>query len=87
MDLQPHRSRYWLNHARDQDPAAFDADVQAICELYAAAPMRALHGTHLESLDEKTGIQALERKHPTRPMRPGQVELREFEYASMAPSP
>jgi len=27
-----------------------------------------------------TGIQALERKHPTRPMRPGQVELREFEY-------
>jgi len=27
-----------------------------------------------------TGIQALERKHPTRPMRPGHVELREFEY-------
>jgi putative transposase len=27
-----------------------------------------------------TGIQALERKHPTQPMRPGQVERREFEY-------
>jgi transposase len=27
-----------------------------------------------------TGIQALERKHPTVPMRPGQVERREFEY-------
>lgn len=27
-----------------------------------------------------TGIQALERKHPTRPMRPGLVERREFEY-------
>jgi transposase len=27
-----------------------------------------------------TGIQALERKHPTLPMRPGRVERREFEY-------
>ena len=32
------------------------------------------------STDEKTGIQALERKHPTRPMRPGSVERREYEY-------
>lgn len=32
------------------------------------------------STDEKSGIQALERKHPTRPMMPGKVELREFEY-------
>jgi len=37
-------------------------------------------GRHLVSTDEKTGIQALERKHPTRPMIEGQVELREFEY-------
>ncbi|MCB9132511.1 MAG: transposase [Anaerolineales bacterium] len=27
-----------------------------------------------------TGVQAVERKHPGLPMRPGQVELREFEY-------
>ncbi len=32
------------------------------------------------STDEKTGIQALERKHPTRPTMPGRVERREFEY-------
>lgn len=32
------------------------------------------------STDEKTGIQALERAAPTRPMCPGQVELQEFEY-------
>ena len=32
-------------------------------------------------MDEMTGIQALERIAPTRPMRPGQVERREFEYA------
>lgn len=27
-----------------------------------------------------TGVQALERKHPTLPMKPGKVERREFEY-------
>lgn len=37
-------------------------------------------GTHVVSTDEKTGIQALERAHPTLPMKPGKVERREFEY-------
>lgn len=32
------------------------------------------------STDEMTGIQALERKHPTLPLGPGRVERREFEY-------
>lgn len=32
------------------------------------------------STDEMTGVQALERLHPTLPMAPGQVERREFEY-------
>ena len=32
------------------------------------------------STDEKTGIQALERAHPTQPMEPGQAERQEFEY-------
>lgn len=51
-----------------------------MCRTYAEAP--ALHeaGVHVVSCDEKTGMQALERKHPTKPMRPGQVERREFEY-------
>lgn len=35
---------------------------------------------HVISTDEKTGIQALERKHPNLPMKPGLVERREFEY-------
>jgi transposase len=79
-DLKPHLSRYWLNNERDKDPQAFDADVKQVCGLYAAAPILHQQGTHLISLDEKTGIQALERRHPTRPMIPGKVELREFEY-------
>jgi hypothetical protein len=37
-------------------------------------------GVHLVSTDEKTGIQALERKHPTLPMTPGRIERREHEY-------
>jgi hypothetical protein len=34
----------------------------------------------LLSTDEKTGIQALERIAPTRPMQPDLVERLEFEY-------
>ena len=32
------------------------------------------------SNDEMTGVQALERKHPGLPLRPGKVDRREFEY-------
>jgi transposase len=32
------------------------------------------------STDELSGVQALERKHPGLPMRPGKVERREYEY-------
>ncbi len=38
-------------------------------------------GAHIVSTDEMPGIQALERKAPTKPMRPQLVERREFEYA------
>ena len=37
-------------------------------------------GGHVVCCDEKTGIQALERKCATKPVRPGLVERREFEY-------
>jgi transposase len=51
-----------------------------VCDVYAAAPLLEATGTHVFSTDEMTGIQALERAAPTLPMRPGQVERREFEY-------
>jgi len=51
-----------------------------VCDHYATAQELHQQGIHLVSTDEKTGIQALERTHPTRPMIPGKVELREFEY-------
>lgn len=51
-----------------------------ICDLYQQASELADQGTHLMSTDEKTGIQALERKHPTKPMMPGKPALIEHEY-------
>lgn len=47
---------------------------------YREAPARTAQGERTVSTDEMTGVQALERKHPTLPVRPGQVERREFEY-------
>ena len=48
--------------------------------LYLQAPALREAGERVLSTDEMTGIQALERKHPTIPMGPGRVERREFEY-------
>ena len=54
--------------------------MQTVCDLYKTAPAALAAGVHIVSTDEMTGIQALERAAPTQPMRPGQVERREFEY-------
>ncbi len=51
-----------------------------MCQTYAGAPRLAAEGGHVISTDEKTGIQALERIHPTKPTRPGLTERVEFEY-------
>ena len=48
--------------------------------VYREAPARAARGERTVSTDELTGVQALERLHPTLPPRPGRVERREFEY-------
>src|SRR5262247_3617956 len=47
---------------------------------YLQAPTLHAAGERVLSTDEMTGIQALERQHPTIPMGPGRVERREFEY-------
>jgi len=77
--LKPHQSRYWLN-ADPKDRELFDKQVRNVCDCYEQAPQRFEQGIHTASVDEKTGMQALERKAPTKPMRPGEVEKREFEY-------
>jgi len=48
--------------------------------VYQAAPTAAKQGVQTVSIDEMTGIQALERAAPSLPMKPRHVERREFEY-------
>jgi transposase len=79
LDVKPHRSKYWL-HPEIEDEAEFSRACTEISSLYLHAPQLVAQGTHVVSVDEKTGIQALERNHPTKPTRPGQLERVEFEY-------
>jgi putative transposase len=57
-----------------------DEKMTDLTTLYAQAPAWLAAGERVLSTDEMTGIQALERKHPTRLLEPGQEERREFEY-------
>jgi transposase len=54
--------------------------VTDINTLYRLAPELTEKGERIVSTDELSGVQALERKHPTLPLRPGDVERQEFEY-------
>jgi len=76
-ELRPHKWRYWLNGNPDEHK---DEKIQDISEVYQQAPQREQEQELSMSVDEKTGIQALERKAPTKPMRPGQDEKIEFNY-------
>lgn len=75
-DLKPHRSVYWLN-SHDPD---FDAKAKDICGLYVQAPALFQQGELVICCDEKTGMQILQRKHPTIRAQPGKPEKREHEY-------
>ena len=77
VDLKPHRVRGWINTPRD---AQFAAKCQDFCETYRLAPERAAAGIETHSVDEMTGVQALERAATTLPVRPGLVERRALEY-------
>lgn len=75
-DLKPHRSVYWLN-SHDPD---FKRKAREVCGLYVKGPQLYQQGRLLICTDEKTGMQILERKHPTKLAEPGKPERREQEY-------
>jgi transposase len=78
--LQPHKSRYWLN-TTEKDPVRFREQVEAVCDTYReASDLEEEHHTHTICVDEMTGIQALERTAPTKPMIAGKPARVEFEY-------
>lgn len=70
--IKPHLQEMWLN---SQDPD-FEAKQAEIIGLYLDPPEGAL----VLCVDEKTGVQALGRKSPDKPVRPGTAARREFEY-------
>jgi transposase len=72
--------RSWKNNERASEPEVFDREVRTVCEHYAKALELHQGGTHLISTDEKSSIQALERLHPSLPMRAGSIERQEHEY-------
>lgn len=75
-DVQPHRSQYWnplLNEA-------FRTRAARVLWCYERALDLAQRDELVICLDEKPNLQALQRRCPTRLMRPGLIERREFEY-------
>jgi transposase len=79
-DLQPHRSKYWLN-TKEKDPDVFEQQVQFVCQTYLEAPdLYFQENTYTVSVDEMPGIQALERIEKTIPMEPGRPARIEYEY-------
>jgi len=68
--------RPWLTPKPDPD---FQAKCIDVCGVYRRA-IEAKETVRTVSVDEMTGIQALERIAPSLPMQPGKVERREFEY-------
>jgi DDE superfamily endonuclease len=63
-----------------KDDEAFDQKIRDIAHTYLSALERAALGERTLCSDEMTGIQAIERKERDLPMKPGQVQCREFEY-------
>lgn len=80
-DIHPHKIRYWLHSTEKvDDPESFSQKTNDICKAYHEAEEESQKGVHTISVDEMTGIQALERKFSDKPTMPGQVARTEFEY-------
>ena len=79
-DLRPHLNKYWL-FSKDRKDPDFDKRVAMICSAYSQAiPLYEQQGIHTISIDEQTGIQALERIEADLLPKPGAVAKREYEY-------
>lgn len=76
-ELQPHRSRYWKTPTPDDN---FRYQAAQVLWCYERAQALAGRGEVVLCLDEKPNIQVLERRCPTRSMKPSHIERREFEY-------
>ena len=69
--------RGWLTP--EPDPQ-FESKCAEVCAVYLDAPAAAQQDVRTVSVDEMTGVQALERAARDLPMQPGRPARREFEY-------
>ena len=67
----------WIHTQKDQQ--GYEEQVDTVCGLYRQAQSLHARGIHVVSVDEKTGIQALERKVTTA-MKPDQPARQDTEY-------
>jgi hypothetical protein len=74
--LQPHRSRSWKTATIDE---RFTTKAARILWRYARVVWLYERGEVVRCRDETPPLQAVARRVPTQPMRPGQIERREFE--------
>ena len=65
---------------KTESPENFAEKVNEICSVYHEAAQTLESGGHTISVDEMTGIQALERKYPDKPVTAGRTAYQEFEY-------
>lgn len=72
-ELKPHKVEYWCGKSPDPE---FEEKQAAILGLYLEPPDNAL----VLAVDEKTGIQALDRSQPMLPMQPGRPQRQTATY-------
>jgi hypothetical protein len=70
-DLQPHRQRYWITPTLNE---TFLEQASRVLWIYERIETLKAQNEITLALDEKPNIQALQRTHPTQPMRAGQIE-------------
>ena len=75
--LTPHRSRYWKTAAVDEH---FTRLAAPVLWCYERVEWLERRGELVLCVDEKPNLQALERRRPAQPMRPGRIARHEFEY-------
>ena len=76
-DLQPHLWRSWKTTVWNDEAVARATKILWYYERVESLWQR---GEIVLALDEKPNLQVLEPSAPGQPMRPGQIERREFEY-------
>lgn len=77
--IRSHKTKYWLQPKID-DLEKFRNRVRKVCDVYLHAGKLKEAGTAVASIDENTGMQALERLHQAVPSGAGQTAWREYDY-------